>query len=99
VLFAYTGSDNRSYPDYADRTTGRMLYTAPGGTYDIRPASNPDLPMPPNDGRWEPAPPPGSAAAMLAELEQRETPAQVQAQLQADLADGENTPRTPESEA
>lgn len=98
---SYLGSDDRSYPAHRDAATGRMLYAAPGGTYDVQPAADP-VPVPPNDGRWEAAEPPAGdppgdgagdgtpdAAALLAELEQHQDPGQVTAELQADLTDSE----------
>jgi hypothetical protein len=50
---------------YGDSETGQMLIADPGGIYRIR-AVEPNLPVPPGDGRWaavaapppEPSPPP-----------------------------------------
>ncbi len=57
MLFAYLGTDDRSYHDYADAATGRMLEVTRGGVYDVRvaPGRHPGLPLPPGDGRWGPA--------------------------------------------
>lgn len=55
MLLAYLGSDARQYLDYFDARTGRMLEVEPGGgPYDVT-ARDPDLPLPPGDGRWGPA--------------------------------------------
>jgi hypothetical protein len=56
VLFAYVGSDPRSYADYLNALSGRMLEVQPGGAYDVHvaPGRNPGLPLPPGDGRWAP---------------------------------------------
>lgn len=54
MLCAYTGTDARSYPDYLDAGTSRMLEAVPGGTYEVAvaPGRAPGLPLPPGDGRW-----------------------------------------------
>ena len=49
------GTDSRSYGDYLNAATSRMLEAEPGGgPYDVRvaPGRNPTLPLPPGDGRW-----------------------------------------------
>lgn len=59
MLCQYLGQDTRSYPDYKDALTGRMLEAAPGNTvYDIHvaPGRAGGLPLPPGDGRWAAAP-------------------------------------------
>ena len=58
MLCTYTGTDARTYPDYADTATGRALEPIPGVTYDVRvaPGRNPGLPLPPGDGRWAQVP-------------------------------------------
>jgi hypothetical protein len=56
MLCAYTGTDARLYPDYADARTGLPLAPVPGGgPYDAQAASGsrPGLPVPPADGRWQ----------------------------------------------
>lgn len=56
MLCAYTGTDERLYPDYADALTGLPLAAVPGAPpCDIRAASGtrPGLPVPPGDGRWQ----------------------------------------------
>jgi len=48
------------YQEYLDLDTGRMLIAAPGDDYAMTPV-DPPRPVPPADGRWEPAtqlPPP-----------------------------------------
>ena len=56
MLSRYVGSDARSYGDYLDASTGRMLEAEPGelAVYDVlvAPGRNPGLPLPPGDGRW-----------------------------------------------
>jgi len=62
MLCVYLGTDSRSYQDYVNAFTGRMLEAEPGfGVYDIQvaPGRNPGLPLPPGDGRWAAAPPAG----------------------------------------
>jgi hypothetical protein len=54
-MFVYTGSGTRSYMDYCDLATDRMLVAEPGGTYGMR-ATWDKLPVPPGDGFWEEAP-------------------------------------------
>lgn len=72
MLFAYLGSDRRSYGDYLDAAAGRMLQASPGGVYDVQvaPGRVAGLPLPPGDGRWAPAAPvpdgPVAAAALIA---------------------------------
>lgn len=65
VLYAYTGSDSRRYPDYLDTATGRMLTVAPGGVYGVAvaPGRADGLPLPPGDGRWGPPAAQGTAPA------------------------------------
>lgn len=47
------------YLSYMDTDTGRMLVAVPGGSYSMTPVNGPDAnPVPPNDGRWQDAPPP-----------------------------------------
>lgn len=58
----YTGSGTRAYHDYLDEATGRMLEAKPGGTYEIR-ATWDKLPVPPADGHWREAEPPGADEA------------------------------------
>lgn len=50
--YLYTGTGSRTYADYVDESTGRMLTAEPGGQYEIR-APWPVLPVPPADGWWE----------------------------------------------
>ena len=59
MLCQYLGTDARSYPDYLNALTGRMLEAKPGTTvYDIHvaPGRAEGLPLPPGDGRWAAAP-------------------------------------------
>ena len=81
MLCSYTGTDQRSYPDYRDAATGRSLEVSPGGQYNVEVASGQaaGLPLPPGDGRW---------TAVLAAGGVFETPAliqQVKAPVLADL--------------
>jgi hypothetical protein len=48
----YLGSGSRTYMDYIDEATGKMLTAEPGGSYDIRVTWD-VLPVPPADGFWE----------------------------------------------
>lgn len=41
------------YFRYADAATGQMLIASPGESYAIRPVEE-GLPVPPDDGRWDP---------------------------------------------
>ena len=61
-MFVYTGSGTRSYMDYCDLATDRMLVAEPGGTYGMR-ATWDKLPVPPGDGFWEEAPEPDAVEA------------------------------------
>jgi hypothetical protein len=65
-LYAYTGTEERSYPQYMDVTpdirgnvTQRPLEAVPGRSYAITVVpgwvdakGNPLLPVPPGDGQW-----------------------------------------------
>lgn len=39
---------------YFDEATDKPLLASPGGVYEMRPAGTWDVPVPPQDGRWEP---------------------------------------------
>jgi hypothetical protein len=56
--YTFTGQSTLGYMAYADLDTGRMLIAEPGQPYRIR-ATEEGLPVPPADGRWSAAPPPG----------------------------------------
>lgn len=49
--YIYIGDGRRGYFAYVDTDTSEMLIAEPGGTYQMR-AVNPNLPVPPEDGRW-----------------------------------------------
>lgn len=67
----YLGSGSRTYMDYIDDATGRILTAEPDGSYDIR-ATWDLLPVPPADGFWEDSTP----TAELPAQELSEPPAQ-----------------------
>ena len=74
MLCTYMGSDQRTYLDYVNQLTDRVLEVTPGGgSYDVRVASGqPDgLPLPPGDGRWSILPP--DAATFVSEVAARLT--------------------------
>ena len=50
--YLYTGTGPRSYMDYLDESTGRMLEAKPGEQYELH-ATWDKLPVPPADGFWE----------------------------------------------
>ena len=52
--FTFTGQSQVGYPGYRDQDTQKMLTADPGGTYAIA-AIDLAGPVPPQDGRWEPA--------------------------------------------
>ena len=58
MLCTYIGGDSRSYPDYLNAATWRMLEVTGGGVYDVvvAPGRAEGLPLPPGDSRWIPVP-------------------------------------------
>ena len=53
VPYPFLGVTGRSYVQYTDEATGRMLITQPGGTYTMRPVPGAgNVPVPPGDGLW-----------------------------------------------
>ena len=53
--YQFTGVTGRSYTQYIDLSTGHMLQTEPGGSYDMAPApGNDTAAVPPGDGLWGP---------------------------------------------
>lgn len=56
--YTFTGPSTLGYPSYADLETGTMLIADPGHSYGIR-AVEEGFPVPPGDGRWATAAPPG----------------------------------------
>ena len=65
MTYPFTGSDTRIYSQYRDLATDRTLVASPGGSYDMAPAGQYGLPVPPGDGNWGRAttPPPPDAPA------------------------------------
>ena len=61
-MFLYTGTAPRTYQDYVDEATGKMLTAEPGRQHEIR-ATWDRLPVPPADGFWTDAPPPPAPKA------------------------------------
>ena len=65
--FTFTGDSTLTYVQYMDVQADRTLTAVPGRPYEMAPAGNWNLPVPPADGRWEPAaggdPPPGDPPA------------------------------------
>jgi hypothetical protein len=55
VPFTFTGDSTLTYVQYMDVQADRTLIAAPGGSYEMTPAGNWNLPVPPADGRWESA--------------------------------------------
>lgn len=61
MRYRFTGDFPLLMTQYTDNDTDRPLLASPGGdelhpdgTYDMRPAGSWDVPVPPQDGRWEP---------------------------------------------
>lgn len=53
--YQFLGVTGRSYVQYTDEATGRMLQTEPGGTYTMQPVPGAgNVPVPPGDGLWGP---------------------------------------------
>ncbi len=53
--YPFLGITGRSYVQYLDDATGRMLITVPGGSYSMTPVSGAgNVPVPPGDGLWGP---------------------------------------------
>lgn len=53
--YPFLGVTGRSYVQYTDEATGRMLITEPGGTYTMQPVPGAgNVPVPPGDGLWGP---------------------------------------------
>lgn len=52
MAWLFTGAGARTYHDYVDVASGRMLTAEPGRQYEIR-ATWDKLPVPPADGFWE----------------------------------------------
>jgi hypothetical protein len=51
--YPFLGVTGRSYVQYLDTDTGRMLITEPGGTYTMQPVPGAgNVPVPPGDGLW-----------------------------------------------
>ena len=59
-LYVFTGAAVTGYMAYRDVATGTMLVAEPGQAYQIA-GVNLEDPVPPPDGRWEPAAPPVKA--------------------------------------
>jgi hypothetical protein len=53
VAFRFSGDYQILYTQYFDEATGKPLLASPGGVYEMRPAGTWDVPVPPQDGRWE----------------------------------------------
>jgi hypothetical protein len=68
--YRFTGYATLGYPAYRDVATGAMLSADPGGVYEMQSVTLMD-PVPPSDGRWEPA----AAAAMPVALPPPPAPA------------------------
>jgi hypothetical protein len=62
--YLYTGSGTRSYMDYVDTATDRMLVAEPGWQGEMR-ATWDKLPVPPADGFWEVIESPAEAEAAV----------------------------------
>jgi hypothetical protein len=60
--YRYAGTDTRTYTQFIDIDADGPLVASPGGTYDMRPAGQLNMPVPPGDGRWAPAEPLAAAA-------------------------------------
>jgi hypothetical protein len=54
VAFRFTGDYEILYTQYFDEATDRPLLAVPGGEYEMRCAGTWAVPVPPQDGRWEP---------------------------------------------
>lgn len=53
--YAFLGVTGRSYVQYIDEATCRMLQAEPGGTYTMQPVPGAgNVPVPPGDGLWGP---------------------------------------------
>lgn len=53
--YPFLGVTGRSYVQYLDTDTGRMLQAEPGGTYAMQPVPGAgNVPVPPGDGLWGP---------------------------------------------
>lgn len=51
--FVFLGPTGRSYVQYIDEATGRMLQAQPNRSYDMRPVPGAgNVPVPPGDGLW-----------------------------------------------
>lgn len=54
MSYRFTGDFPLTYPAYRDAATDHTLTAVPGTIYDVEAASGRDVPVPPDDGRWEP---------------------------------------------
>ena len=53
--YPFLGGTGRSYVQYIDEATGRILQAQPGGTYAMQPVPGAgDVSVPPGDGLWGP---------------------------------------------
>lgn len=51
--YPFLGGTGRSYVQYIDEATGRILQAQPGGTYVMQPVPGAgDVSLPPGDGLW-----------------------------------------------
>lgn len=53
MSYRFKGDYSLVYPAYLDLVTGHTLTADPQGTYDMQPAAGRNLPVPPDDGKWE----------------------------------------------
>ena len=71
--YLYTGTGTRSYMDYVDTATDRMLVAEPGWQGEMR-VTDSRFPVPPADGYWEVTEPVTMAEAPLPEPTPADSP-------------------------